>query len=91
MSSAIDASGRAGDPIRLVASIESARALWNLGDIVNWASVHGNSGGQLAALLVWSLVALVCLFQSLTSAVYVYSSQLKIVNMHIPHRGIYLT
>ncbi|ETW81540.1 hypothetical protein HETIRDRAFT_439944 [Heterobasidion irregulare TC 32-1] len=51
VSSAIDASGRAGDPIRLVASIESARALWNLGNIANWASAHGNSGGQLAALL----------------------------------------
>ncbi|KAF8644514.1 hypothetical protein AX16_008391 [Volvariella volvacea WC 439] len=39
-------------PLRLVSSVESARALWNLGDIASWKSKHGPElGGTLSALL----------------------------------------
>jgi len=42
-----------GQPsLQLVPSIESARAMWNLGDIVQWKSGHDSvSGGTLNALL----------------------------------------
>ncbi|KAF7965642.1 hypothetical protein HWV62_42428 [Athelia sp. TMB] len=44
-------SGRA--PLSIVASIESARALWALGDIAGWKSEYGpDLGGKLSALLV---------------------------------------
>lgn len=40
-------------PINLVASIESAKALYNIGEIASWKSTFGpNLGGQLTALLV---------------------------------------
>jgi citrate lyase subunit beta-like protein len=40
-------------PIRIVASIESARSAWNLGEIASWASEYGpDVGGKLSALLV---------------------------------------
>ncbi|EIM85863.1 citrate lyase beta subunit [Stereum hirsutum FP-91666 SS1] len=46
----INSTGRAGQgPINLVASIESARALWNVGHIASWAS--GSPGVKLTALL----------------------------------------
>ena len=39
--------------INFVASIESARALYNIGTIAAWRSVYGpEKGGKLAALLV---------------------------------------
>ncbi|KAI0801738.1 Pyruvate/Phosphoenolpyruvate kinase-like domain-containing protein [Irpex lacteus] len=39
-------------PINLVASIESAKALYNIGEIASWKSTFGpNLGGQLTALL----------------------------------------
>ncbi|KAF8967068.1 Pyruvate/Phosphoenolpyruvate kinase-like domain-containing protein [Flammula alnicola] len=39
-------------PLRLIPSIESARAMWNLGAIAQWKSTHGPvSGGILSALL----------------------------------------
>jgi len=42
-----------GEPVRLVASIESARALWSVGEIAGWSSEYGKErGGQLSALLV---------------------------------------
>ncbi|KAL1664234.1 Pyruvate/Phosphoenolpyruvate kinase-like domain-containing protein [Schizophyllum commune] len=41
-----------GRGLRLVASIESAQALWNIGSISHWKSEHGPlMGGQLSALL----------------------------------------
>ena len=41
--------------INFVASIESARALYNIGTIAAWRSVYGpEKGGKLAALLVIS-------------------------------------
>ncbi|TFY69086.1 hypothetical protein EVG20_g3310 [Dentipellis fragilis] len=51
VSSAI-AAGGARNPVRLVASIESARALWDIGEIARWTSTNGSSrGGVLSALL----------------------------------------
>ncbi|OAX33381.1 Phosphoenolpyruvate/pyruvate domain-containing protein, partial [Rhizopogon vinicolor AM-OR11-026] len=49
-------SARAGSstpfPIRIVASIESARSAWNLGEIASWTSEYGpDAGGKLGALL----------------------------------------
>jgi citrate lyase subunit beta-like protein len=39
-------------PIRIVASVESARSAWNLGDIASWTSDYGaDAGGMLGALL----------------------------------------
>ncbi|KAH7910848.1 citrate lyase beta subunit [Hygrophoropsis aurantiaca] len=39
-------------PLRMVASIESARGTWNLGDIASWTSEYGaEAGGKLDALL----------------------------------------
>ncbi|KAG2065583.1 beta subunit of citrate lyase [Suillus decipiens] len=39
-------------PIRIVASVESARSAWNLGEIASWTSEYGpNAGGKLSALL----------------------------------------
>ncbi|KAI6166796.1 citrate lyase beta subunit [Pisolithus thermaeus] len=39
-------------PLRIVASLESARSIWNLRDIVQWKSKFGaQNGGQLGALL----------------------------------------
>ncbi|EIN12833.1 citrate lyase beta subunit [Punctularia strigosozonata HHB-11173 SS5] len=39
-------------PIRVVASIESAKGLWSVGDIASWTSEYGPSlGGKLSALL----------------------------------------
>ena len=43
--------------INFVASIESARALYNIGTIAAWRSVYGpEKGGKLAALLVISFI-----------------------------------
>lgn len=40
-------------PLKIVPSIESARALWNLGGIAGWESEYGpEMGGSLSALLV---------------------------------------
>jgi citrate lyase subunit beta-like protein len=40
-------------PLQLVASIESAKSLWNLDKICNWKSEYGDMlGGKLGALLV---------------------------------------
>lgn len=40
-------------PVNIVASIESARALFNVGQIAGWQSGHGPArGGTLTALLV---------------------------------------
>ena len=39
-------------PLRLVASIESARALWDVGKIAAWKSHNGPTGGILVSLLV---------------------------------------
>ncbi|KAH7885092.1 citrate lyase beta subunit [Phlebopus sp. FC_14] len=39
-------------PLHVVASIESARAVWNLGEIAGWKSEFGaHQGGELASLL----------------------------------------
>ena len=38
--------------LHLVASIESARALWDIGHIASWQSRHGVAGGVLSSLLV---------------------------------------
>jgi citrate lyase subunit beta-like protein len=44
----------AESPLHIVASIESARSVWNLGDIAAWKSEHGPElGGTLSALLVY--------------------------------------
>ncbi|KAI0260196.1 citrate lyase beta subunit [Gloeopeniophorella convolvens] len=49
---AMEAYGRSHGIINLVASIESARALHNVGEIARWESVYGQEkGGKLAALL----------------------------------------
>ncbi|PIL22589.1 hypothetical protein GSI_15278 [Ganoderma sinense ZZ0214-1] len=41
-----------GPPIQLVASIESAKAMYNLGEIASWQSLWGPAqGGKLSALL----------------------------------------
>lgn len=45
------------EPLSIVASIESAQALWRIGDIAQWKSTHG----RLSALLVrpkWSPVTI---------------------------------
>jgi len=43
---------RSDSPLSIVASIESARGLWGLGDIAAWKSEHGAElGGSLSALL----------------------------------------
>ena len=40
-------------PIHIIASIESAAAAWNLGDIASWKAEDGPElGGRLSALLV---------------------------------------
>lgn len=54
---------RPGTHFNLVASIESARALWNVGDIAGWRpqSPRLDTSLQLRALLV----GLVCLFRIL--------------------------
>lgn len=50
---AMEAFGRSQGTIHLVASIESARALHNIGGIAAWKSVYGpEKGGELKALLV---------------------------------------
>jgi len=50
---AIEAFGRAKGTIHFVATIESARALHNIGTIAAWRSVYGpEKGGELRALLV---------------------------------------
>lgn len=46
-------------PLRLVASIESAKAMWNLGAIAEWKSSHGpEKGGALSALLVRTFIGI---------------------------------
>ncbi|TFK74758.1 beta subunit of citrate lyase [Pluteus cervinus] len=41
-----------GIPLKIVSSVESARALWDLGRIASWKSQHGEAlGGVLSALL----------------------------------------
>ena len=40
------------DPINIVASIESARALFNVGQIASWTPPSGPTSGKLGALLV---------------------------------------
>ncbi len=56
---AIEAFGRAKGIIHFVASIESARALYNIGTIAAWRSVYGpEKGGKLTALLVITLIPL---------------------------------
>jgi citrate lyase subunit beta-like protein len=46
-------SNRRHKPINLVASIESAKSLYNIGEIAGWKSVYGPTlGGQVIALLV---------------------------------------
>ncbi|KAJ7134417.1 Pyruvate/Phosphoenolpyruvate kinase-like domain-containing protein [Mycena epipterygia] len=49
VSSAIHAAN--GNPLGLIASVESARASWNLGAIAAWRSDFGKIGGTLTALL----------------------------------------
>lgn len=45
------------EPINIVASIESARALFNIGEIASWKSEFGPLlGGRLTALLVSAYV-----------------------------------
>ncbi|KAF8635957.1 hypothetical protein AX15_000123 [Amanita polypyramis BW_CC] len=40
------------EPIRIISSVESAKAMWNLGSIAGWKSKYGAlSGGVLSALL----------------------------------------
>ncbi|KAI0050360.1 citrate lyase beta subunit [Auriscalpium vulgare] len=52
VSSAIQSVGAPSREINLVASIESARSLWGIGDIAAWKSADkGGIGGRLAALL----------------------------------------
>ena len=38
--------------IKLIPSIESARGLWNAGEIAGWKSKQGDFGGVVGALLV---------------------------------------
>lgn len=46
-----------GPPVKLVASIESARALFDIGSIAGWKSKHNPEfGGSLSALLVSVIV-----------------------------------
>ena len=43
-------------PVQLVASVESAKAMYNLGEIASWQSTWGSAmGGKLSALLVRGL------------------------------------
>ena len=50
---AMEAFGRAKGTINFVASLESAKALYNIGTIAAWRSVYGTEkGGKLTALLV---------------------------------------
>jgi hypothetical protein len=50
---AMEAFGRAKETINLVASIESAFSLHNVGAIAAWKSMYGpEKGGELRALLV---------------------------------------
>ncbi|KAL5501598.1 hypothetical protein ACEPAH_8858 [Sanghuangporus vaninii] len=44
-------SAHRSQPLRLVASIESARALWDIGKIASWKSHNGPTGGILVSLL----------------------------------------
>ncbi|KAF7365394.1 HpcH-HpaI domain-containing protein [Mycena venus] len=46
-----DVNGTSSNTLGLVASIESARASWNLGAIAAWKSEFGKLGGTLTALL----------------------------------------
>ena len=56
---AMEAFGRAKGTINFVASIESAKALYNIGTIAAWRSVYGpEKGGKLMALLVIPLIPL---------------------------------
>lgn len=56
---AMEAFGRAKGTINFVASIESARALYNVGTIAAWRSMYGpEKGGKLMALLVIPLIPL---------------------------------
>jgi hypothetical protein len=56
---AMEAFGRAKGTINFVASIESARALYNIGTIAAWRSVYGpEKGGKLMALLVIPFIPL---------------------------------
>ena len=53
---AMEAFGRAKGTIHLIATIESALALHNIGSIAAWRSVYGpEKGGELKALLVTPL------------------------------------
>lgn len=45
-------------PLGIVASIESARSLFNIGHIASWQSPSGQYGGKLRALLVRLLLRL---------------------------------
>lgn len=75
-------------PLRIVPSIESARALWNLGGIAGWKSEHGSElGGSLSALLVRFLPFYVYESNGLD-----FSLQPRIVALlFLPLRHIYLT
>ena len=56
---AMEAFGRAKGTINFVASIESTKALYNIGTIAAWRSVYGpEKGGKLMALLVIPLIPL---------------------------------
>ncbi|KAL5520024.1 hypothetical protein ACEPAG_1684 [Sanghuangporus baumii] len=44
-------SAHRSQPLRLVASIESARALWDIGKIASWKAHNGPTGGILVSLL----------------------------------------
>ena len=62
VSDAISSSSRnfSQRPIQLVASIESARGIWNLGSVVEWSSSHNPQvGGKLSAILVRCLYLLI--------------------------------
>lgn len=80
VSRTINSTNRAGQgPINLVASIESARALWNVGHIANWSS--GSPGVKLTALLVGTYC--VALFED-DQAIYLPRSLLqKIVSISL--------
>lgn len=48
-----DAVNESYGPLQLVASVESAKSLWNLDGICKWKSEYGEMlGGKLGALLV---------------------------------------
>ncbi|KAI0311714.1 citrate lyase beta subunit, partial [Amylostereum chailletii] len=52
VSRAINASGRSHrEPIHLIASVESARSLWGIGDIASWKDEAGDNNTSLTALL----------------------------------------